>query len=278
MSKKDLVQKLAELETLDLRQIWHIKSKQLVKLLSLCPNVTTLIGHAKMHKEDLWAISKSLPNLQQLDLRSSGFWLGDLDFLALSALTQLQVLRINSLGDGAALSTLINLKELEFNARSLHDFSFLKKLTKLEKLVIRDHMSADLSALNELVHLRSLTFDGFGWNLASLNFSQITHLETLVVVVDTPNYSSLQPLACLTNLKKLHLNVAAIPDLSLLDKFPKLQDLELHSVKARNLPSLPPLTNITKLTLEYTPYNYPPQLPSLEPFVIESPRIDFKRL
>ena len=197
----------------------------------------------------------NLTELQSLYLYTDGY-VSDLS--AFSKLTKLQSLSMKA--DGLAsfhgLENLTQLKELDFygSDATYKNVDPLANLTNLQSLRLPSmnyqmNIVLDISGLANLTNLQSLDISGDVASLAAL--SGMTKLQSLRIYGGSNDggYSSLAPLANLTSLTDLYLNLNdQVTSLTPLGSLTNLRSLELYINGDYNRPVLTDISPLGKLT------------------------------
>lgn len=204
--------------------------------------------------EDFSPLS-NLTELQSLYLYTDGY-VSDLS--AFSKLTKLQslLMKADGLASFKGIENLTQLKELDFygsdatckNVDPLANLTSLQSL-RLPSMNYQMNIVLDISGLKNLTNLQTLEISG---DVASLDaLSGMTKLQSLRIYGGSNDggYSSLAPLANLTSLTDLYLNLnEQVTSLAPLGSLTNLRSLELYINGDYNSPALTDISPLGKLT------------------------------
>ena len=214
--------------------------------------------------EDITTLSH-LIGLERLDLFQN-YQLQD--FTPLAKLENLEVLIVSYTGlDNIDFATYLkSLTALDISYTGLKD---LKQLAVLKKQLLLLHLSGlaidDLSFLEEFEHLLQLVLRGN-------RFKEITPIGKLRKLVSldlsqNPKNRNYKPLIKLTKLRHLALNHNLIKDVSFIEHFPELRDLQLerNNIKEFSHAFFQSLPRLKKLKLKQNPIeNIPKEIFNIE--------------
>lgn len=128
------------------------------------------------------------------------------------------------------------------------DFSDLKYLTGLNKLVIRDCSFKELSAISSLTQLTDLEIRNF--SLSNADLSAITGLPNLTrLTLSGCSLSTIEKLSSLRNLVYLDLSGNTIRDIDALSFMSELHELDLSSNAVTSLNAISGLQKLARLDL-----------------------------
>ena len=155
---------------------------------------------------------------------------------------------ISYVEDYSPLSGLTNMENLSLIVTDLQDLSFVKNMTKLERLRLNGSVSApDLTALSGLTRLQDLRVMSAG--LGSLEgLAPLTELRSLDIrdESDTLYVDDLSFLAGMTKLQYLRCDACGLSSLQGMENLTNLRELWLYGNDATIL-DLDPMANLTSL-------------------------------
>ena len=189
---------------------------------------------------------QNLSALKSLYISSNNF----IDISSLAGLAKLEslYLKSNNLINITQLTGMTNLKDLTLDSKKL-ELSSLDKLQSLETLTLYCTNDTDISKISGLTNLKRLILRGNAVSdLSSLN--DLPLLESLSIDSTSINLDSLQQF---TGLQELHMQCAQIKDLSPLRKLKALRVVDVFSSDG-NIDYIKPLYDIQNL--EAIEYNY----------------------
>ena len=150
--------------------------------------------------------------------------------------------------DISFLKELTALQSLDLRDNQISDISFLKELTALQSLDLRDNQISDISFLKELTALQSLDLEDN--QISDISFlKELTALQSLDL--SDNQISDISFLKELTALQSLDLSDNQISDISFLKELTALQSLDLRGNQISDINFLKDLTALQSLVLSY---------------------------
>ncbi len=193
---------------------------------------------------------KHCPNLESLELANTP----EIDLHPLSNLSKLQSFELDVLSpsqDYGPVRSLTNLRRLDlpnqyWEVGQLADLSFLRRLTKLERLNLHGQEVGDITLLSGLTHVKGLDLSS---NQVG-DISPLTNLTNLKVLdLSSNQITDITPLSNLTNLRGLWLSDNQISGISPLTGLSKLVILDLGGNQVGDISPLSGLTSLWCLFL-----------------------------
>ncbi|MBD9356772.1 COR domain-containing protein [Methylomonas albis] len=148
-----------------------------------------------------------------------------------------------------SLSSLTNLKNLEwldFSNTRVSDISSLSQLKKLEWLDLSNTKLSSIYPISNLVNLQVL--DISGTKVADLTpLKNLKNIKSLFIT--RTKVQDLSPIAGMNNIEKLYCGGTAVDTLSHLAKLNTLKELNAHNTKIIDLSPINQLTNLVKVDI-----------------------------
>lgn len=246
-----------------LRNIAPLANLKNLEVISISCNASNLMAIKELSKlKQLYFYSPSfdgyldsLKDLNKLEYLMIPTQNGNFD--PLKNLANLQYLHLgahkygyNAARNLEALKSLNNLVYLYVESNKLENLQGIEQCIKLKSLIIHAPMLTNIQAISSLKGLEYVKIQ----SNASINLEPFEHLNQI-------NHLSLKGRASLgigqlkklTNLKKLDISSNKnLIDISSLQRFDKLEEIDLHDTSVNNLTPLQNLNNLKKLNLSST--------------------------
>ncbi|SHJ30595.1 leucine-rich repeat domain-containing protein [Lutispora thermophila] len=213
-----------------------------------------------------------LKNLKKLEvLYISNVTNDDVKNLAgLTSLEQLNVYNSKDLTSGEFLSNMQQLTDLSFhNVPNFHDYQPLKKLSKLNDLLVCNVNNEDVKDIAGITSLKELDIHD-SKDLTSIEFLRDMQQLIYLGLENVPNVHDYKPLKHLINVKQINLTSSGLTEKDI-NTFPDMDSIESLSLYDNEITSLnvfPKMKNLESLTLGNNPLTevniLPDRIPKLK--------------
>lgn len=238
------------------------------------------IGYACKHIESLEPL-RGLKDLRSLKFsRMAKFQESPLDLGPLSGLKMVEWLQIDStlVKNTDALSTLVNMKEMQLTDTGNPSLAFLRPMTKLESITILDKKQSvnDFKDFAELTNLKKFVVSAVEvTDQSTANLTRLTNLEWFqlsfpkgVTNVDflkdcrklrdltidrAPMFTDVSALKGMTNLRMLRINGTPVTDVSALAGSRSLEMVNLSGTQVSDVSPLAKCPALRTLSIEEAP-------------------------